>query len=151
MSMTFTIEKGDQRFGTRWRWESTATKWALETGTVLTDAIQRAAPIGERPDSGKLRDSISFKPKISATSASVEFTSRVPYASYVINGTPAHIIVPRTARVLRWQQGGQWIYRQRVNHPGARANPFPEKAVKPLVPWVSRKMRNLVVESMGEL
>jgi Bacteriophage protein of unknown function (DUF646). len=150
MSMEFTIEKADQRFGTRWRWESTATKWALETGTVLTDAIQRAAPVSDKSTSGKLRDSITFKPKISGSSATVEFTSRVPYAGYVIKGTPAHVIVPRNARVLRWQQGGQWVYRQRVNHP-AHAPTVPEKAVKPLVPWVSRKMRNLVVESMGEL
>lgn len=151
MTMTFRVEKADQRFGTRWRWETMAARWAADTGTVLTDAIQRAAPVASKPDGGKLRDSITYRPKISSTSASVEFISRVPYARYVIDGTPSHVIVPRTARVLRWQQGGQWVYRQRVDHPGARANPFPEKAVRPLVPLVSRKMKNLVVESMGEL
>jgi len=144
--ISLTIDKADQRFSTRWRWESAATKWATETGEILKQAIKDAAPVGK---TGALKDSINFTPKVGTSSATVEFTTRVPYARYVLNGTPAHVIVPRNARVLRWQQGGQWVYRQRVNHPGARANPFPEKAVRPLIPVVSRKMRNLVINSMG--
>jgi len=144
--ISLTIDKADQRFSTRWRWESAATKWATETGEILKQAIKDEAPVGK---TGALKDSINFRPKIGSASATVEFTTRVPYARYVLNGTPAHVIVPRNARVLRWQQGGQWVYRQRVNHPGARANPFPEKAVRPLIPVVSRKMRNLVINSMG--
>jgi Bacteriophage protein of unknown function (DUF646). len=149
--MSITIEKADQRFTTRWRWESVATKWAVESGELMERAIKAEAPVSKKPTAGALRDSISFKPKVSATSATVEFTSHVPYARYVIQGTPAHVIMPRNARVLRWQQGGAWVYRQKVNHPGARPNPFPEKALKPLVPVVGRKMRNLIVESMGKL
>lgn len=149
--MSITIERGDQRFTTRWRWESVATKWATENGELIERAIKAEAPISKKPTAGQLRDSISFRPKISATTASIEFVSRAPYARYVIQGTPAHTIVPRNARILRWNQGGQWVYRQRVNHPGARANPFPEKALRPLVPAISRRMRNLVVESMGKL
>ncbi len=147
--MTLTVEKSDQRFGTRWRWEKVATKWATETGEVLERAIKAAAPVGDKPDSGRLKESITFKPRVTPHAATVEFVSRVPYARYVIEGTPAHLIMPRNARVLRWQQGGQWVYRQRVNHPGARPNPFPEKALRPLGSVVARKMRNLVVESMG--
>lgn len=146
--ISLTIDKADQRFSTRWRWESAATKWATETGQILKQAIKNEAPIGK---TGTLHDSISFVPKIGPTTATVEFITRVPYAKYVIEGTPAHVIVPRNARVLRWQEGGQWIYRKRVNHPGARANPFPEKAVRPLIPVVSRKMRNLVINSMGAM
>lgn len=146
--ISLTVEKADQRLSTRWRWESVATKWAVETGEVLEHAIKREAPVSKKPTAGQLRDSISYRPRVTASSANVEFMSRAPYARYVINGTPAHTIVPRNARVLRWQQGGAWIYRQRVNHPGARANPFPEKAIRPLVPWVERKMRNLVITSM---
>lgn len=151
MSMSITVEKSEQRFTTRWRWEAVATKWAEESGELLKTAIEHAAPVGKKADSGRLRESVQFVPKVSATSATVEFYSRVPYARYVIEGTPAHVIVPRNARVLRWQQGGQWVYRQRVNHPGARANPFAEKAVRPLMPAVGRKMKNMVVESMGSL
>jgi hypothetical protein len=151
MSMTFTVEKTDQRFMTRWRWESVASRWTLETGEVMRKAIAQAAPVSNKSSSGRLRESITFIPRVTATSASVEFVSRVPYARYVIDGTPAHVITPRNARVLRWQQGGQWVYRQRVNHPGARANPFPEKAVQPLVPLITRKMRGLIIDSMGSL
>lgn len=144
--ISVTIEKADQRLATRWRWESAASKWAIETGTVLNAAIKNQAPVGK---TGRLRDSITFKPRVSATTATVEFMTRVPYGEYVVRGTAAHPIAPRNASVLRWQEGGQWIYRQRVNHPGARANNFPERAVRPLAPLVARKMRNLVVESMG--
>lgn len=149
--MSITVEKADQRLTTRWRWEVVATKWATDSGHLMKTAIEHAAPVGKRPESGRLRESIQFVPKVSSTAASIEFYSRVPYARYVIDGTPAHVIVPRNARVLRWQQGGQWVYRQRVNHPGARANPFAEKAVRPLVPVISRKMKNMVVNSLGSL
>jgi hypothetical protein len=152
MSMSITIEKSDQRFMTKWRWEKVATKWAYESGEVLKEAIKYAAPVGKKPDSGRLRDSIDFKPKVSTRSATVEFYSRVPYVGYVIEGTPSHVIRPRReGGMLRWESGGEVFYRRVVNHPGAKANPFPERAVKPLIPLVGRKMRNLIVENMGSL
>lgn len=147
--MTVTIERSDQRFMTRWRWESVATQWAMETGEILNRAIQARAPVSKKPSGGTLRDSITFKPMVSATSARVEFTSRVPYANYVIHGTPAHTIMVKNARALRWQQGGHWAYSQRVHHPGAKANPFPEKAVLPLIPLVRSRMKNLLVKNLG--
>lgn len=151
MSMTVRIEKTDQRFSKRWLWEREATKWVTETGEVLERAIRDAAPIGKKDHPGQLRESIHAHPKVTGSTASVEFSSSVPYARYVIEGTPAHLIVPRNARVLRWESSGQVFYRDRVNHPGAKANPFPERAVRPLGPWVARKMRNIVVDSMGSL
>ncbi len=149
MSISVTIERSEQSLSKRWLWEREATKWVAETGPILERAIRAEAPVGTKGRVGALRDSISFRPRIGSTSASVEFYSRVPYAKYVIHGTPPHTIEPRNARMLRWEESGQVIYRSRVNHPGAKANNFPERAVRPLVPLVSRKMRNLVVNSLG--
>lgn len=144
--ISFTISRADQRLSTRWRWKSVATRWVLETSAIAHQALKDKAPVGK---TGRLRDSIDYTYKVDSRTASIEFATRVPYARYVLEGTPAHLIVPRKARVLAWQQGGQWVYRQRVNHPGARANNFPEKAIRPLVPVISGRMRNLVVDSMG--
>jgi hypothetical protein len=153
MSISITIEKSDQRLSTRWRWEKIATKWAVESGEVLEQAIRAEAPVGKKPDSGKLRDSISYKPRVSTTSATVEFVSRSPYVGYVINGTPPHIIEPRRpGGWLRWEDNGVVFFRRLVHHPGiAHPNAFPERAIRPLVPVVSRKMKNLIIESTGSL
>lgn len=151
MSMSITIERSDQRFGKRWFWEREAGKWATETGELLRRAISDEAPLGKKGNIGQLRDSIGYRPRVTRSTATVEFYSRAPYAKYVVGGTPAHLILPRNANVLRWEDSGLVFYRSRVNHPGARANPFPEKAVKPLVGVIARRMKNIVIENMGSL
>lgn len=41
-----------------------------------------------------------------------------PHAKYTDEGTVPHVIVPRSARVLRWDDGGGPVFARRVNHPG---------------------------------
>lgn len=149
MSIEVRIEKSEQRLSRRWLWEREATKWVSEVAPLLERAVRAEAPVGKKGHPGALRDSINFRPRVSGSSATVEFYSRVPYAKYVIHGTPPHVIEPRNARMLRWEDSGQVIYRARVNHPGAKANNFPERAVRPLGPLVARKMRNIVINSLG--
>jgi len=57
--------------------------------------------------------------------------NQVPYAGFVHNGTPPHVIVPkRPGGVLVFQIGGKTIFTKRVNHPGTNANPFYDRAVQ---------------------
>jgi len=53
---------------------------------------------------------------------------------YVHNGTKPHPIFPRHRNVLRfWKRDEQeWKFRRAVNHPGAKAQPFIEKALNTL-------------------
>lgn len=47
-----------------------------------------------------------------------------PHAVFVHQGTKAHIIEPRKAKALRFEQDGAIRFAQRVQHPGTTADPF---------------------------
>lgn len=85
-------------------------------------------------DTGRLRASgkikytgfFTFRPK-----AVVSFD--VEYAQMVHDGTRPHIIRPRTAKALRFVIGGQVVYARVVHHPGTRARPFLDRALREVV------------------
>lgn len=58
----------------------------------------------------------------------VGFSDRPPlgYGIYHHEGTPAHVIRPRRARVLAfyWPKVGRVVYLREVHHPGTRPNRF---------------------------
>jgi hypothetical protein len=48
-----------------------------------------------------------------------------PAATYVMNGTSPHPILPRKPNgVLRFTMGGKVVYARSVQHPGTKPNPF---------------------------
>lgn len=47
-----------------------------------------------------------------------------PHAVFVHQGTRPHIIEPRKAKALRFEQDGAIRFAQRVQHPGTTADPF---------------------------
>jgi hypothetical protein len=49
---------------------------------------------------------------------------------YVLQGTRPHLIRARRARFLRFEVGGQVMFRKVVHHPGTRANPFLQRALR---------------------
>lgn len=51
-------------------------------------------------------------------------------ALWVINGTRPHRITPVTAKALRFTVDGRVVYARVVNHPGNKANPFPQEALR---------------------
>jgi hypothetical protein len=78
-------------------------------------------------------------------------TSKVGYAAYVEFGTKAHVIVPRTKRILAWSANrrlsgsprtrggrpiGPMVFARRVNHPGTKPKPY-------LVPGARRALRKV--------
>jgi hypothetical protein len=85
-------------------------------------------------DTGRLRSSgkvsysglFTFRPK-----ATIVFD--VEYAAMVNDGTRPHIIRPKNARVLRFVVGGRVVYARVVHHPGTRANPFLDRALREVV------------------
>lgn len=53
-----------------------------------------------------------------------------PAASFVMNGTSPHTILPRRRNgVLRFTVGGRIVFSRRVDHPGTKPNPFLWKAM----------------------
>jgi hypothetical protein len=82
-------------------------------------------------DTGRLRSSIRAEPpRIFTFRGSVTIGSDLEYAAMVNDGTRPHIIRPRRARVLRFQVGGRTVYAREVHHPGTRANPFLDRALR---------------------
>jgi phage gpG-like protein len=82
-------------------------------------------------DTGRLRASIRIESRRTLSLRSV-FTigSDVEYAAFVNDGTRPHIIRPKNAQALRFKIGGRVVYAKVVHHPGTRARPFLDDALK---------------------
>ena len=83
-------------------------------------------------DTGRLRASIRVEERRTLTLRS-KFTigSDVEYAAFVNDGTRPHIIRPKNGQYLRFRgRGGGWVYAKLVHHPGTRARPFLDDALK---------------------
>lgn len=80
-----------------------------DAAPVVTGALAAAHRIESVSDTG--------------TTISAELVADTDYAQYVAEGTQPHVIVPRSARVLRFEVGGEVVFATRVNHPGNAPNP----------------------------
>jgi hypothetical protein len=98
--------------------------------TAARQVVARAkvlAPV----DTGRLRSSIRVERR-----SFLGFRSRwtigsdVEYADMVHDGTRPHIIRPRRAKALRFRVGGQVVFAKVVRHPGTRARPFLDRALR---------------------
>lgn len=82
-------------------------------------------------DTGRLRASIRVERR-SFFGLRQRWTvgSDVEYAPMVNGGTRPHIIRPRRAKALRFKVGGRTVYAKVVRHPGTRARPFLDRALR---------------------
>ena len=99
-----------------------------EAARQVVNRAKVLAPV----DTGRLRASIrADPPRIFSLRGSVTVGSDVEYSGYVNDGTRPHTIRPRrTGGVLRFQVGGQVVFARVVNHPGTRARPFLDRALR---------------------
>lgn len=119
------------------------TEWARVWARVVTAELAREAPVGQGENAGALRDSIG-EPAIEsgAGRVSMTWTSAVPYAPFVIEGTSPHPIYPVNVRALHWDD----VFAAHVNHPGTKPNPFPERVIDRLLPEMSSSLADLFKE-----
>lgn len=52
------------------------------------------------------------------------------YSGFVNDGTRPHVIRPRNAQALRFRVGGRVVFARVVHHPGTRARPFLDRALR---------------------
>lgn len=144
MSMRITVSGLEVNPFEAFKWTISAARWADEVGPLVRSALKVESPVAPGPGSGRLRDSIRYERSTGAGEMALTFSTTVPYARYVLDGTPPHLIRPRAARALRFTQGGQTHFSQLVHHPGTRANKFPEKAIRPLLPLIQQRFAEIV-------
>jgi hypothetical protein len=135
----------------RFSWTRAAVTWADEAGPLCLAALKAEAPVGRTTldgrKGGRLRDSIRYERETAVGTVTMAFTGNTPYAGYVIDGTGPHTITASAARFLRYQGfDGQATYSRSVQHPGTKANPFPERALggvatEKLQEWFADAMR----------
>jgi HK97 gp10 family phage protein len=98
-----------------------------EAARQVVNRAKVLAPV----DTGRLRASIRVESRRTFTFRSVYTVgSNVEYAGFVNDGTRPHVIRPRNAQALRFRVGGRVVYARVVNHPGTRAKPFLDRALR---------------------
>lgn len=122
--------------------------WAESWGVRMRDEMRKEAPYRDDADgdaSGEhLRDSIAYAgAHPSASGVSMAWTSDVPYASFVVDGTEPHEIHAVVAKALHWRgpEGDQFAVS--VMHPGTQPNPFPLRAFEHLAPELAESLAAL--------
>jgi hypothetical protein len=152
VSLTVTVDRDGKMPALDW--PAAAKIWAEKCAPLGQQILRSHAPVGLSGNAartpGRLRESITDKTEISPALAQVLFYTTVFYAPFVLNGTAPHPITVKNARALRWLgRGGIGVnYATRVNHPGTRANPFPERAMPLITPAVAQFFADAVKESM---
>lgn len=109
----------------------------------------------EAPErTGKFKKSLIFRTFIKGQAVGFSAYSAQPLGTYIVEGTQAHIIRAKKARALRFQVGGEWVFRRAVHHPGTQANPYHERAQERWEPeaaiQLARISRNYVVALQGK-
>jgi len=100
-------------------------------GDAAARQVVNRAKILAPVDTGRLRASIRLESRrdlLLRTKWTIG--SDVVYAPYVNDGTRPHIIRPRTKQVLRFKVGGRIVYARVVHHPGTKAQPFLDRALR---------------------
>jgi HK97 gp10 family phage protein len=108
--------------------------------------IAYAAAFWDAPwKTGKLAGSIVKD--VSEDEASI--SALASYAVYVEKGTAPHEIRPVNASVLAFEAGGGVVFTRLVRHPGAKPNPFMERAVEAAREKVEETFAELWLELIG--
>lgn len=70
--------------------------------------------------------------KIGRKGPEADVVASTDHAIFVHEGTPPHIIKPRYAEqlVFFWRKAARIVYKDKVRHPGTKANPFLVKALR---------------------
>lgn len=66
-------------------------------------------------------------------------------------GTKAHLIVPRSKKVLRFAINKEFVFSKRVRHPGIKADPFLYKAADVMQPVIVSRFAKALDSLLGGL
>ena len=95
-------------------------RYIMRRGEVV--ALAAKAQAGKK--TGALKASIHSRHMRGAAGQYVKVGSPLNYALVHHEGAKPHVIVPNTAKMLRFTAGGRVVYSRKVMHPGTRANRY---------------------------
>lgn len=133
----------------KWSWPRAANLWADAVAPAITEGLRAKAPVA-KVNGGAYRRSIRSERYSSSGLMTLKFGSSLPYAPYVVEPTQPHVIVPRSAKSLRFTaQTGGVVFTKRVNHPGTRGNDFPKTVLTEMGPAIRDALLGVVALVQG--
>lgn len=72
----------------------------------------------------------------------------LPHAVFQHEGTPARIIVPRYKKVLRWTDGGAFVFAKRSHVRGIKGDPYIDRAFEREKPAIVSRFKK-VMQGLG--
>ena len=126
----------------RLRFDAALDTWKHDVETVMLARLREEVPVR----SGATRDSLSVKASQTPMSVKIEFFGGGA-SNLLIHGTPPHAITPH-GEALKFQVGGEDLFRGLVNHPGTSPNPFHRRAFDAGKHDVMDRFREAVVASL---
>lgn len=91
---------------------------------------------------GALHKSINTVYRKQGTQAIIQATAN--HASFVENGTRAHTIKAKSAKVLAFNSGNKMVFAKSVKHPGTKAKPFMEPAFNRNIPNYIKRLEDVI-------
>lgn len=109
------------------------TTLVREIQDIVTPVLLEETPVSPDDVPGKPHLlSATERPRVKLSMGgglSIVWGTDAPYAPFVLHDTAPHTIMPRNGNVLAFRAGGGMIFARYVNHPGTKANRYPERAV----------------------
>lgn len=108
---------------------------------------KKQAPVNKQSGGGNLRQSISAR-MIGTLRGVVRVGAE--YAEYVHEGTRPHVITAKTKKTLANRRTGQ-MFGCVVHHPGTKANPFLDRAVKASEEFIQSEFMKIPDNTLDDL
>lgn len=92
----------------------------------------------------------SIAVRVNGSGSHVEGTvfTALPHAVYQHEGTRAHTILPKSKKVLRWSDGGQFVFAKRSQVSGIKKDPFIYNALEKKRPAIVSRFKK-ITDALG--
>lgn len=101
----------------------------------ITRQIEAQAKMNVPVRTGNLGRTIQQDPlrAVGPFSVTGGVTANANYAAAVHDGTPPHVIRPKSGKALKFNMGGRVVFARKVNHPGTAGRPYLKNAAETVI------------------